>query len=289
MKTENFCIPNSLLQKCNNDSVTVHLFLHLLTTSDDSGAATTTLRKLAEELKTTVKKITTRLAKLENAGLVATKQKGNKKGTKREQKGTFVTICNYESYAVLDIGYGNSKGTTREQQRNNTKETNKENLSPTPPIKENKKENSPSLHLTVEPPPSKIYREVVELWDNICTSSPRLRAHSQARQNKVLCRVKEMGGYTKAIATITEMFTVVQANSFYTGDNGRGWVAGFDWFFENSTNWCKVIERVHNSKSNGQKHNSTSKAEHIASERERIMREVASAAPRECDAPSWLD
>ena len=88
MKTENFCIPNSLLHKCNNDSVTVHLFLHLLTTSDDSGAATTTLRKLAEELKTTVKKITTRLSKLENAGLVATKQKGNKKGTKRN-------TCNY--------------------------------------------------------------------------------------------------------------------------------------------------------------------------------------------------
>ena len=88
MKTENFCIPISLLHKCNNDSVTVHLFLHLLTTSDDSGAATTTLRKLAEELKTTVKKITTRLAKLENAGLVTTKQKGNKKGTKRN-------TCNY--------------------------------------------------------------------------------------------------------------------------------------------------------------------------------------------------
>ena len=281
-------IPDSLLQKCNNDSVTVHLFLHLLTTSDDSGAVTTTLRKLAGELKTTVKKTATRLTKLESTGLIAIEQKRNKKGTKREQKGTFVTICNYESYAVLDIGHGNSMGTAWEQQRNNTKETNKENIPPTPPIKENKKENSPSLHLTVEPPPSKIYREVVELWDKICTSSPRLRAHSQARQNKVLCRVKEMGGYPKAIATITEMFTVVQANGFYTGDNGRGWVAGFDWFFENSTNWCKVIERVHNSNSNGQKHNSTSKAEHIASERERIMREVASAAPRECDAPSWL-
>ena len=258
MKTESFCIPNSLLQECNNDSVTVHLFLHLLTTSDGSGAVATTLRKLAGELKTTVKKTGNRLIKLESSGLIAIEQKGNKKGTEREQKG------------------------------NNKKETNKENLSPTPPIKENKKENSPSLHLTVEPPPAKIYQEVVELWDSICTSSPRLRAHSQARQNKVLCRVKEMGGYTKAIATITEMFTVVQANGFYTGDNSRGWVAGFDWFFENSTNWCKVIERVHNSKSNGQKHNSTSKAEHIASERERIMREVASAAPRECDAPSWL-
>ena len=288
MKTENFCIPNSLLQKCNNDSVTVHLFLHLLTTSDYSGAVTTTLSKLAEELKTTVDKIRTRLTKLESVDLIEIPQSSHKNPIKIPRNGTVVSVCNYESYTVFDLGQSHKNPIKIPQSSQEPKETNKENIPPTPPIKENKKENFPSLHLTVEPPPSKIYREVVELWDNICTSSPRLRAHSQARQNKVLCRVKEMGGYPKAIATITEMFTVVQSNSFYTGDNSRGWVAGFDWFFENSTNWCKVIERVHNSKSNGQKHNSTSKAEHIASERERIMREVASAAPRECDAPSWL-
>lgn len=279
----------TLLQKCNNDSVTVHLFLHLLTTSDGSGAVTTTLQKLAWELKTTVDKIRIRLKHLKGANLITTPTSNQQQTVCTPQKGTLVTICNYESYAVVDLWENQRNPIKTPPQSHNTKETNKENISPTPPIKENKKENSPSLHLTVEPPPSKIYREVVELWDKICTSSPRLRAHSQARQNKVLCRVKEMGGYPKAIATITEMFTVVQSNSFYTGDNSRGWVAGFDWFFENSTNWCKVIERVHNSKSNGQKHNSTSKAEHIASERERIMREVASAASRECDAPSWLD
>lgn len=288
MKTENFCIPNSLLQKCNNDSVTVHLFLHLLTTSDDSGAVTTTLSKLAEELKTTVDKIRTRLTKLESADLIEIPQSSHKNPTKIPRNGTLVSVCNYESYTVFDLGQSHKNPTKIPQSSHDTKETNKENIPPTPPIKENKKENSPSLHLTVEPPPSKIYREVVELWDNICTSSPRLRAHSQARQNKVLCRVKEMGGYPKAIATITEMFTVVQSNSFYTGDNSRGWVAGFDWFFENSTNWCKVIERVHNSKSNGQKTNPTSKAEHIASERERIMRDIASAGTEQDDEPSWL-
>jgi hypothetical protein len=253
----------------------LQLFVYLLDKADENGNIVTTNSTICHELGMSPRTLRTCLHHL-----VAT----NKTTNKTTNKNTHLIICNFASYKV-------EKNTTDKQndkQTDKQKETNKENISPTPPIKENKKENSPSLHLTVEPPPSKIYREVVELWDKICTSSPRLRAHSQARQNKVLCRVKEMGGYPKAIATITEMFTVVQSNSFYTGDNSRGWVAGFDWFFENSTNWCKVIERVHNSKSNGQKHNSTSKAEHIASERERIMREVASAAPRECDVPSWL-
>ena len=105
----------TLLQDCNNDSVTVHLFLHLLTTSDDSGAVTTTLRKLAGELKTTVKKTATRLTKLESTGLIAIEQKRNKKGTKREQKGTFVTICNYEMGTAREQ-QGNSKGTIQKKQ-----------------------------------------------------------------------------------------------------------------------------------------------------------------------------
>lgn len=253
----------------------LQLFVYLLYKADENGNVTTTYSQICKELSMSLQTLRTCLKKL------SLTQQVTQQVTHRD---THLTVCNIVSYEAEK----NRGNTVTNTVTNTPKETNKENLSPTPPIKENKKENSPSLHLTVEPPPSKIYREVVELWDKICTSSPRLRAHSQARQNKVLCRVKEMGGYPKAIATITEMFTVVQSNSFYTGDNSRGWVAGFDWFFENNTNWCKVIERVHNSKSNGQKHNSTSKAEHIASERERIMREVASAAPRECDAPSWL-
>ena len=259
MKTENFCIPISLLHKCNNDSVTVHLFLHLLTTSDDSGAATTTLRKLAEELKTTVKKITTRLAKLENAGLVATEQKGNKKGTKREQKGTLVTICNYESYTVFNLEQGNSKGTTREQQGNTPKETNKENIPPTPPIKENNKEKYSSSTTM------RAREEFIQVLkgDRIWGESVELRYQLQP----------------EAIIPWIERFALdIQCRDVVHKDIQDAKRHFFD--------WLRIQLREQN---NGQKHNSTSKAEHIASERERIMREVASAAPRECDAPSWLD
>ena len=239
----------------------LQLFVYLLDKVDENGSVTTTYSQICKELGMSTQTLRTCLKKL------SLTQQVTQQVTHRD---THITICDIASYKAEK----NQGNTVANIVTNTVKETNKENLSPTPPIKENKKENSPSLHLTVEPPPSKIYQEVVELWDSICTSSPRLRAHSQARQNKVLCRVKEMGGYTKAIATITEMFTVVQANGFYTGDNSRGWVAGFDWFFENSTNWCKVIERVHTQKTNGQKSTTTSKAEHIAAERERIMREV---------------
>ena len=250
----------TLLQDCNNDSVTVHLFLHLLTTSDDSGAVTTTLRKLAGELKTTVKKTATRLTKLESTGLIAIEQKRNKKGTKREQKGTFVTICNYESYAVLDIGDGNSKGTAREQQGNNTKETNKENISPTPPIKENKKENISST----------------------TTACAHEGFIEELKTDRTWGEVIAMRYSLGSLAELDDWINKFSLDVVCRDTRHKNLQDAKRHFCD----WLRINLREQN---NGQKHNSTSKAEHIASERERIMREVASAAPRECDAPSWLD
>ena len=133
-------IPDSLLQKCNNDSVTVHLFLHLLTTSDGSGAVTTTLSKLAEELKTTVDKTRSRLAKLESVDLIEIPQSSHKNPIKTPRKGTVVSVCNYESYVVFDLEQSHKNPIKPQQSSHTPKATNKENISPTPPIKENNKE-----------------------------------------------------------------------------------------------------------------------------------------------------
>lgn len=41
-----------------------------------------------------------------------------------------------------------------------------------------------------------------------------------------------------------DLFTKVQASDFLTGrqPNKTGWVASFDWLFDNSSNWVKVQE-----------------------------------------------
>ena len=61
--------------------------------------------------------IRTCLARLESTGEIL------KKST---NKYTLITICNYESYTVFDLEQGNKKGTKREQKGNTPKETNKE-------------------------------------------------------------------------------------------------------------------------------------------------------------------
>lgn len=262
----------TLLQKCNNDSVTVHLFLHLLTTSDGSGAVTTTLQKLAWELKTTVDKIRIRLKHLKDANLITTPTSNQQQTVCTPQKGTLVTICNYESYAVIDLWENQRNPIKTPPQSHNTKETKKEKVSPTPPIKEKNKEKylTPVI-LTDDAPPTKtpkeIYFEIVELWHSICTDFPKLRTHSQTRQNKVRIRLTEMGGYPNAMATISEIFRKAQASSFLKGDRS-GWKATFDWFFENPNNWCKVIEGAYDNINNGQRTHTTSNTD-----RERIIRE----------------
>ena len=43
--------------------------------------------------------------------------------------------------------------------------------------------------------------------------------------------------------TLKQIFTKIQASDFCIGNSGgRGWKASFDWVFENSQNWVKVIE-----------------------------------------------
>lgn len=137
----------TLLSQCNNDSVTVHLFLHLLITSDSSGTVATTLQKLALELRTTVDKIRIRLAKLEGVNLITSPQSSHKNPIKIPRNGTVITICNYESYTVLELCQSHKNPIKIPPNTHEPKETKKENIPPTPPIKEKNKENiiKPSL------------------------------------------------------------------------------------------------------------------------------------------------
>ena len=262
----------SLLKDCNNDSVTIHLFLHLLTTSDGSRVVTTTLRKLAGELKTTVNKITTRLSKLESAGLIVVEQQPNRNQTETKQKGTLITLCSYDSYAMFNLEQPNRNQTETKQKPNNDKE----NFPPTPPLKENNIYNP--LTLTGEPPlkktPKEIFDEVVDLWHAICVDLPQVRVRNATRQKKVLCRVSEMGGYEKALPVIEDVFRTAQSISFYKGDNNRGWKASFDWFFENDTNWAKVLERVHQNGQRTYTNSNTEQARIIQERREQHLHDI---------------
>lgn len=171
---------------------------------------------------------------------------------KSTNKQTHITLCNFTSY-------NGEKIKVNQQTNQQTNQQEKEKVSPTPPLKENNKEKYSSSTTM------RAREEFIQVLkgDRIWGESVELRYQLQP----------------EAIIPWIERFALdIQCRDVVHKDIQDAKRHFFD--------WLRIQLRELN---NGQKHNSTSKAEHIASERERIMREVASAAPRECDAPSWLD
>lgn len=89
------------------------------------------------------------------------------------------------------------------------------------------------------------YQDIVALWNEICGSClPKVKTLNDNRRQKIKCRLDEFGGDSKEdwLAHAKELFERVIASDFLRGGNNSGWTATFDWVFENSKNWVKVIE-----------------------------------------------
>ena len=123
----------------------------------------------------------------------------------------------------------------------------KEKSPPYPPIKkkrglskgETSDEDSPK-----SAPPAPPYGEVVNMWNSVCRTLPRVVKLTDARRMKIRQRLSEWGGTpTEQLATLRALLERVDASPFLHGASGRGgWTASFDWFFANESNWVKVSE-----------------------------------------------
>lgn len=88
------------------------------------------------------------------------------------------------------------------------------------------------------------FSDIVALWNDICGGAlPRVKTLSDNRRQKIKCRCEEWGKEREAwLQQAQELFGRVIASDFLRGGNKSGWTATFDWLFENSKNWVKVIE-----------------------------------------------
>lgn len=89
------------------------------------------------------------------------------------------------------------------------------------------------------------YQDIVALWNEICGSClPKVKTLNDNRRQKIKCRLDEFGGESKEdwLTHAKELFERVIASDFLRGGNNSGWTATFDWVFENSKNWVKVVE-----------------------------------------------
>jgi hypothetical protein len=58
------------------------------------------------------------------------------------------------------------------------------------------------------------------------------------RKEKILRRLSEMGG----MKILEQVFRKMEASDFLKGNNKAGWKATFDWVFQNTDNWVKILE-----------------------------------------------
>lgn len=80
---------------------------------------------------------------------------------------------------------------------------------------------------------------VLRLYHDRCPSLPKVLKLSDKRKMKIRVRFEEM---KFDYETLQQVFDKAEASSFMRGDNNRGWRADFDWIFNNSTNWLKILE-----------------------------------------------
>lgn len=150
-----------------------------------------------------------------------------------------ITICNYDKYQGVYVnGLDRQTDTLREtqtdrqtdRQTDTLKETNKRN-------KRNKRNIiSPNGENTCAPVRVDVSpQDVVDAWNEICISLPKVKVLHDKRKEKIKARLKEMGTLEKA----REVFTKIQSSDFCT--SGKRWMS-FDWVMENPSNWVKVDE-----------------------------------------------
>ena len=97
------------------------------------------------------------------------------------------------------------------------------------------------------------YKEVVSLYNSICTMLPAVRGLSKARKRAITARMKDY-----SLEDIEKLFSITAHSSFLCGKNSRGWRADFDWLM-NDTNIVKVLEGKYNDRAPAYNH-------HIASD-----------------------
>ena len=89
------------------------------------------------------------------------------------------------------------------------------------------------------------YSEIVELFNSICVSFPKVTRLSNAREKALKARLNHY-----ALTDFKILFAAAEASSFLKGKNDRNWSANFDWLIKDS-NMAKVLDGNYVDKGDG--------------------------------------
>jgi HD superfamily phosphohydrolase len=79
---------------------------------------------------------------------------------------------------------------------------------------------------------------VVDLYNLICSSLPKVITLTEKRREKLKARFLELESLNK----FEELFYKTEKSDFLTGRGDSKWRCSFDWLMANDTNYCKVLE-----------------------------------------------
>ena len=81
---------------------------------------------------------------------------------------------------------------------------------------------------------------IVDMFNEICKSYPKVTKLSDARQKAIKARLKAY-----SMEDFRELFTMAEQSRFLKGGNNRNWSANFDWLIKDS-NMAKVLDGNYN-------------------------------------------
>lgn len=80
------------------------------------------------------------------------------------------------------------------------------------------------------------YDVIVNLYNSICASLPRIKRLSDTRKKAIKARLKNYN-----VDDFQQLFEMAEGSDFLKGKNNRDWVATFDWLIKDS-NMAKVLD-----------------------------------------------
>ena len=90
------------------------------------------------------------------------------------------------------------------------------------------------------------YQLIVDMYNDICISFPRLTVLSDKRKKAIKARLN-----TYTVEQFKEMFTKAEESNFLKGANDRNWQPNFDWLISDG-NFAKVLDGNYDNRPNYQ-------------------------------------
>lgn len=134
----------------------------------------------------------------------------------------------------LKGGRKKSKSETKDKPKDNQTETEQE---PNENQNETKKEEVEVTEKQNIP-----YQEIVDLYNSVCVSLPKVRGVSDSRRNAIRSRYKTYG-----MDGIKKVFESAEESDFLSGRNGKWSSCNFDWLMKQA-NFLKVLEGTYQNK-----------------------------------------